>query len=771
MAKPTAPADPQLRRLLVRASFYPAALSVAVAVALGWQVKVLRDTAAWVDHTDVVIARANDVARLQLERETALRGYLIARAQPFLDAYEAADRALDPALGALKALVADNRPQQESAGRLQQLADEWELRAASALRASGEPTLAPDAVLARARIMDAFRAETRRFTAVEEALRTARSSSAQRASWLVLASMVLLSLGVGAALAFLARSQLRTVAAIHGGTARAAEERAQALAESEERFRLFVEGVRDSAIYLLDRLGNVVSWNAGAERIKGWRPGEIVGRHFSVFYTVEDVAAGLPERELAAAERDGQTEGESWRVRKDGSRFWAAVTLRALRDADGRLAGYAKLVRDTTERKRAEMRRAAQYALAEALAPARTVAEALPSVLAGLGTALGYELVLAWEPRGERLACSASWLRPSSRGDAFIGFVRGITFRRGEGVAGGAWESGEADWVEDIRQSMSYAHAPQAVEAGLLSALVFPVRAAGETALVLQLFAGDPRPRDPELLDAVGPLALQLGTFVERVRQQEAAREAERARAAELERRVAERTIELTAVNRELEAFSYSVSHDLRAPLRALDGFSQVLLEDYGAGLDAQGKDYLARIRAASQRMSRLIDDLIQLSRVTRSELRRDDVDLSAVFEQAVEEVRERDRGRAVEVIVERGVHVRGDERLLRAGIVNLVGNAFKFTRDQAVPRVEFGVTPSKDGRVYHVRDNGAGFDMAYARKLFQPFQRLHSDAEFEGTGIGLATWQRIVHRHGGRVWAEGERGRGATFFFTLGDY
>jgi PAS domain S-box-containing protein len=771
MAPSIAPADPQLRRLLVRASVYPAALMLVVAALLVWQVQVLRETAAWVDHTDLVLGHVNEVSRLQLERESALRGYLIARTPAFLDAYRNADRAIDPAVDVLERLVSDNASQHAAVGRIRELAHDWGNRAGAGVGTSAPGALPDDGVVARARIMAVFRAEARRFAEVEEALRSERSARAQHASRVVLASTLLLSLAVGAALAFLTRSQLRRVAEIHGRTARAAEERARALVESEERFRLFVEGVTDSAIYLLDRLGHVVSWNSGAERIKGWAPGEIIGRHFSAFYTDEDLAAGLPERELAAAEREGQTQGETWRVRKDGSRFWAAVTLRALRDPDGRLAGYAKLVRDTTERKRAEMRRAAQYALAEALAPARSLAEALPEVLGGLGAALGYELVLAWEPRGERLACAASWLRPSSRGDAFVRFVRAVTFRRGEGIAGSVWASGEAACVEDIRQAIAYAHAPQAVEAGLLSALTFPVLAGGETALVLQLFAGDPRPHDPELVDAARALALQLGTFIERVRQQEAAREAERARAAELERRVAERTVELTAVNRELEAFSYSVSHDLRAPLRALDGFSQVLLEDYGATLDAQAKDYLARIRAASQRMSRLIDDLIQLSRVTRSELRRDDVDLSALFEEAVEEVRERDRSRGVEVIVERGVHVRGDERLLRAGIVNLVGNAFKFTRDQAAPRVEFGVTPSKDGRVYHVRDNGAGFDMAYARKLFQPFQRLHPDSEFEGTGIGLATWQRIVHRHGGRVWAEGQRGQGATFFFTLGDY
>src|SRR6185369_2007035 len=323
---------------------------LAVAAVLGWQVQVLRDTAAWVDHTDMVLARVNDVARLQLDRESALRGYLIARAPAFLEAYANADRALDPALDGLERLVSDNASQQAAVGRIRRLAQDWEHRAAAGIGASVPGAPPAEAVLARADIMIAFRIETRRFVEVEEALRGERSAWAQRASRLVLASTLLLSLAVGTALAFLARSQLRMVAAIHGRTAGAAEERARALAQSEERFRLFVEGVTDSAIYLLDHLGNVMSWNAGAERIKGWAPGEIVGRHLSVFYTGEDLAAGLPERELAAAEREGRMQGESWRVRKDGSRFWAAVTIRALRDADGRLAGYVKLVRDTTER-------------------------------------------------------------------------------------------------------------------------------------------------------------------------------------------------------------------------------------------------------------------------------------------------------------------------------------------------------------------------------------------------------------------------------------
>src|ERR687890_869327 len=225
---------------------------------------------------------------------------------------------------------------------------------------------------------------------------------------------------------------------------------------------------------------------------------------------------------------------------------------------------------------------------------------------------------------------------------------------------------------------------------------------------------------------------------------------------------------ELEGTNRELEAFSYSVSHDLRAPLRAIDGFSQILLEDYEDRLDEEGRLYLRRTKNASQRMGHLIDDLLNLSRMTRSEMRRESVDLSALVKGVVEDLRATSPEHEVDVIVEEGLVANGDENLLRVALENLVGNAWKFTRDQPRPRIEFGILEHEDTPAYFVRDNGVGFDMAYADKLFGAFQRLHSTGEFEGTGIGLATVQRIVHRHGGRVWAEGNIGSGATFFFTL---
>ncbi len=229
---------------------------------------------------------------------------------------------------------------------------------------------------------------------------------------------------------------------------------------------------------------------------------------------------------------------------------------------------------------------------------------------------------------------------------------------------------------------------------------------------------------------------------------------------------------ELEATNRELEAFSYSVSHDLRAPLRSIDGFSQILVEDYADEIDEEGRDYLGRVRSASQRMGMLIDDILGLSRVTRGSMERKRLDLGALAEEVAEELREARPERKVEFSARKGLEVWGDPMLLRVALVNLIGNAWKFTAKNPEARVEFGLSEglSHRGRVpvYYVRDNGAGFDQAYAGKLFGAFQRLHGADEFEGTGIGLATVQRVVHRHGGRIWAEGEEGRGATFYFTL---
>jgi len=264
---------------------------------------------------------------------------------------------------------------------------------------------------------------------------------------------------------------------------------------------------------------------------------------------------------------------------------------------------------------------------------------------------------------------------------------------------------------------------------------------------------------------------------------------------AELEQRVMDRTAQLEAANKEMEAFSYSVSHDLRAPLRSIDGFSQALLEEYENRLDDTGKTYLERVRKATQKMGFLIDDMLKLSRVSRTEFNSESVDLSTMAQAIADEHQKSYPGRVVDVSVQKGVMIQGNPYMMKIVMENLMDNAWKFTGKEAHPRVEFGTTVrddvlvksrfspplaggdegeggirKSDGEktIYYVRDNGAGFDMAYVDKLFGAFQRLHTTDDFPGTGIGLATIQRIIHRHGGRVWAEGEIGKGATFYFTL---
>jgi len=222
------------------------------------------------------------------------------------------------------------------------------------------------------------------------------------------------------------------------------------------------------------------------------------------------------------------------------------------------------------------------------------------------------------------------------------------------------------------------------------------------------------------------------------------------------------------AANRELQAFSYSVAHDLRAPLRSIDGFSHVLLDDYADRLDQTGVEYLQKVRAGAKQMAQLIDDLLKLSRVTREELTAEAVPLSTVARAVMTRLAEADPARKVEVVIPDGIIAHGDPGLITVILDNLLGNAWKFTRNRAEGRIELGVREEQGQTTYFVRDNGAGFDMVHAEKLFGAFQRLHSDREFDGNGIGLAIVQRIVQRHGGRVWAEGAVDKGATIYFTL---
>ena len=259
-------------------------------------------------------------------------------------------------------------------------------------------------------------------------------------------------------------------------------------------------------------------------------------------------------------------------------------------------------------------------------------------------------------------------------------------------------------------------------------------------------------------------LRAKVAVFVELYRAQQ---ELRRYRS-QLEVLVEERTTALTAINRELEAFSYSVSNDLRAPLLAFDGLSKAMLEDYGGTLDKKAKDYLNRMRRASQRMASIFEGLQSLFRLTSGEIHREPVDITALAKDVVAEIRSENAGRRVKVEIAEGMSGSGDKRLVGILLTNLLNNAWKFTKTETTPKIEVGAEiVDGESRIY-VRDNGVGFDMIYVHRLFGAFQRLHSQSDFEGAGIGLATARRIINRHGGRIWAEGAVGEGATFYFVL---
>lgn len=371
----------------------------------------------------------------------------------------------------------------------------------------------------------------------------------------------------------------------------------------------------------------------------------------------------------------------------------------------------------------------------------------------------GWCFAQTWLPHAgtTRLKLGSAWYSEHAPFDAFRKENERLSFAPEGGALERAWRDKKAEWVWDLQPATPAVRRPLMLEAGFKSWIGFPVIADGEAIAIIEFFDTELRARDERMLQLIATLANQLGPVIERKR----AAEQIDALNANLQRY----TVELEATNKELESFSYSVSHDLRAPLRAVDGYARMLEEDYRDRLDEEGQRLLRVVRDASARMGRLIDDLLAFSRLGRQEPAARRIDMAGLVAEVVAEARGESRA-AVEVGALPAADA--DRAMLKQVWLNLVGNAFKYSSKRADARVEIGARQEGGEVIYWVRDNGVGFDMRYAAKLYGVFQRLHRAEEFPGTGVGLAIVQRVVMRHGGRVWAEGQLGEGACFYFSL---
>lgn len=495
----------------------------------------------------------------------------------------------------------------------------------------------------------------------------------------------------------------------------------------DEIFRLaaIVEN-SDDAILSLNLHGIIKTWNRSAEKVYGYTSEEVIGKNISEFIPPE-----ILEQESAIFQRIKSGENlqnhETYRIRQDGTIVRISLTISPIKNHLGKMVGFSKIARDITSQNIAEE------------ANKRLVKE-----LADIKFALDESSIVAITDQTGKI---------NYVNDKFCeisGYTREELLDQDHRIINSGHHPKEfirQIWTKIANGKVWHGELKNRAKDGSFYWV--------DTTIV------------PFLNEKGKPyqyVAIR-NDITKRKRAENIILELNET----LERKVTERTLELNALNRELEAFSYSVSHDLRAPLRAIDGFSLALIEDFAEVLDDEGRNYLERVRAATQKMSLLIDDLLSLSRMSRGELRLEKINVSSIVEEICEHLAETQPKDSVELSIEKNVAAFADERMLRIALENLLENAWKFTSKKECAEISFGLAEQNSEKKYFIRDNGAGFDMAYKDKLFGAFQRLHSAQEFEGTGIGLATVQRIINRHNGSIWAESKIGEGTIFYFTLG--
>jgi PAS domain S-box-containing protein len=481
------------------------------------------------------------------------------------------------------------------------------------------------------------------------------------------------------------------------------------LKASEDKYQMLLDGVKDYAIFMLDTQGHVVTWNAGAERIKGYTTQEIIGRNFSCFFLPEEIKRGRPQEVLRTTAASGRLEEQGMRVRKDGSRFLANLTFTAMRDPDGNLQGFSEFSHDLSESK-------------ESGAKYRGLLEAAPDAM----------VVVNQEGEIVLLNLQAENQFGYHRDELIGQNVKNI-------IPSGFAERLIADSTRSPADAMA-----QQIGMGIeLKGL----RKDGSEFPIEIMLSPLKSPEGILVTAAVRNISARIDADEELKRSNHLLRES----------------------NRELEAFNYTAAHDLRAPLRHMHGFASLLRQAWYDKLDDDGRHCLDKISTSSKQMGLLLDDLLNFSRLGRVGLQASGVNLGQLVERIQHELEPESRGRSLTWEIGDLPDVEGDQALLHQVLFNLISNAVKYTSKREHARIEIGSQCGVGHNItIFVRDNGAGFEMEYVNKLFHVFQRLHKPRDFEGTGIGLAIVRRIVERHGGTVWAEGVPGQGATFYFSL---
>ena len=768
---PDEPAEARLRRRVTVGFVVAILLTISIGVSSWRGARVAEQDDYWVSHTHEVMETIQRTTRHLIETGTSARAFALTGQEPLLEHYQIARTSLLKDEDALRHLTADNRSQQRKLEAL-----EPQLRAALgfadniiAKRRQSPAYPGGSDALETERLTDAVRAITRDMYAEETRLlvqRTEAAHAGQRFTKVTAVVSALLGAGlwvlaklvVNREISVSSRAQMQ-LSTLNAELEERVEQRTAALqaeiaerrraTEGRERLAAIVES-SDDAIISKDLMGTINAWNRGAEKVFGYSASEAVGKPMLMLFPPD---RAHEEPDILARIRRGESveHFETVRVRKDGKRIDVSATISPIRDGNGGIVGASKVARDITERKQAEARLAEQTEelslQTEELLRSQQSLETQTLMLQSVLDSIGEGLVVVDETGKFTL-----WNPAATK----------IVGMGAENVPAGEWNAHYGVYMPDTVTPFPAEQNPllRATRGETCTAEMYLRNAELESGVWIESNANPLKSKDGSVCGGV----IAFRDITQRkINEREI-----RALNEDLEERVEQRTEELKASNLELEAFTYSVSHDLRAPLRHIGGFSRILMEDFGAGMEPEALSHLQRIEDGTHRMGLLVDELLNLARIGRHALKLEVTALNPIIEEVISMLQPEVNGRMVEWKVAQLPSAMCDPVLIKQVFQNLIANALKFTRPRERAVIEISHRQENGQILVLIRDNGVGFSMKYQDKLFGVFQRLHRAEDFEGTGIGLATVKRIVHKHGGRIWAEAELDKGATFYFTL---